>query len=468
VFNTAATILNAAGGRIGSIEGAFRLDQKEGTGITAIARDSIDLRELSGDMIVVAAETSNRSAGAGTAVIGEVNLQAQGSILQRGTAGSISGSDINLVATDGSIGHEDGGALRINTDGGSLTARARLSVDIEETVGDMGVRSVISDTQGVTLTAIDGSLLDRNDVETRDKRTEAELLNLWTAELGLNGAGLAGREADQIAAIKAERKRSYSEYWNARTADSDAPQTFTMTAENQQALLAGGWTAEQLATYIGERETLYAGWNAGAAFDANYEYFLSPAETTAALDGMEWTPEQLTRSIRSGLVRQTGDTQIRVEDPNVSAAGDIKLYASGSIGELLSPYVIAGGTNLSDADLLAIAGADRADIEIDVDGNEIRIRQSEDFDFAFTTFDAQNRSLGALTAQGTTGSVFLGSEAAASLASVSGPGDVQIRIDGAMTDASGATSVAVTDWSIHHSGKRQRCLDWRSYQSANR
>ncbi|MBL4871854.1 MAG: hypothetical protein JKY41_00270 [Rhodobacteraceae bacterium] len=444
VFNTGSTFLNAAGGRIGSIEGAFRLDQNAGAAITAVARDSIDLRELSGDMIVRAAETSARSAGVGTAVIGEVSLQAQGSILQRGTAGSVSGSDINLVAADGSIGHENGGALRIDTDGGSLTARARLSVNIEETVGDMGVRNVISDTQGVTLTAIAGSLLDRNDVETRDKRTEAELLNLWTAELGLNGAGLAGREADQIAAIKAERKRSYDAYWRARTAAGDAPQTFTMPAATQQALLTGGWSAEQLATYIGERETLYAGWNAGTTFDANYEYLLSTAETTGALDGMEWTPAQLTRSIRSGLVRQTGDTQIRVEDPNVSAAGDIKLYASGSIGELLSPYVIAGGTNLSDADLLAIAGADRADIEIDAVANEIRIRQSEDFDFAFTTFDAQNRSLGALTAQGTTGSVFLGSEAAASLASITGTGDVQIRIDGAMTDKSGATSVAVT------------------------
>ena len=443
VFNTGETSLNAAGGRIGSIEGAFRLDQNVGAGITAVARDNIDLREMSGDMIVVAAEATNRSAVEGAAVTGVISLEAQGSILKRGTAGSVLGSNIDLVATDGRIGGETGGSFGINTDGGSLTARARLSVDIEETVGDMGVRSVISDTEGVTLTANDGSLLDRNDVETRDKRTEAELLDLWTAELGLNGAGLTGREADQIASIKAERKHSYIEYWNARTAAADAPQTYVMSAGDQQALLDGGWSAMQLSAYIADREALYASWNTGTAFDPNFEYLLSPTETTAALDGMEWTADQLTRSIRSGLVRQTGDTQIRVEDPNVSAAGDITLVARDSIGELLTPYVIAGGTNLSDADLLAIAGADRADIDIDTVVGEIRIRQSEDFDFAFTTFDLQNRSLGALTAQGTLGSVFLGSETAASLAGVSGPGDVQIRIDGAMTDATDASSVAV-------------------------
>ncbi len=378
-----------------------------------------------------------------TVAAGNVELYAAGSLLQVGATPLVAGANMDLTSRDGAIAHQSGSAFMIDTVGsGVLTANAATDVNITETTGDLGVNFVTSASAGVTLTVLTGSLLDRNDVESNDVRTEAELTKLWTEDLGLYGIGLADVQAEQLAALKAERERAYALYWQERDL-AGTTLTFTMSAPDQQNLLNGGWTPDQLSAYITERQNLYALWNLDATYDAGYVYAPNPTEQTAILAGAEWQADTLTRSIRAGLVRPVADTQTQIETPNVTAAGDIKLIASGSIGELLSPYQISAGTNLTASDLLALSTAERTDITIDADKN-VFVRQDENFNFAFTNFDPIGASNGMLTAVATNGSIFLGSETAATIKRVNGPGDVQILVNGDMTNGAASGQIAIT------------------------
>ncbi len=442
-FFTDDTTLTATNGRIGGIDGAFRMDQTVGGTISAEALGNIEIEEIRGDMLVAKAVSTGATAGTAVASEGDISLYAAGSLLQVGVAPLVSGANIDLTSRDGAITHQDASAFRIDTIGsGVLTANAALDVNITETTGDLGVSFVTSSSAGVTLNALTGSLLDRNDIESSDVRTEAELTKLWTEDLGLYGIGLADVQADQLAALKAEREHAYALYWQERDI-AGTELTFTMAAADQQNLLDGGWTADQLSAYITERETLYTLWNLDAAYDAGYVYAPNAAEQTAILEGAEWTANTLTRSIRAGLVRPVADTQTRIETPNVTAAGDIQLFADGSIGELLAPYQITAGTNLTASDLLALSTAERTDITIDADQN-VLVRQDENFNFAFSNFDLSGASNGMLTAVVTNGSVFLGSETAATIERVNGPGDVQILVSGDMTNGAAVGQIAIT------------------------
>ncbi|MDE0591503.1 leukotoxin LktA family filamentous adhesin [Halocynthiibacter sp. C4] len=429
-FNVGELQLYGYGGRIGGMSTAFRVDQHDGTALTAIARDSIDIRELGGDMIIDEVRTTRRTIQTGTGESGQVALQAEGSIFGAASTSKVTGSSISLLSTDGGIG-TDTEALKIHEDGGSLIVKARNNVNITEETGNLHLNTVESQTGSVTLTSLGGAILDRNDVQVRDVRTEDELGELWTTDLGLNGAGLDVRIDEQIAALKAERKRSYEAYWRARNADGGAAQTFELDPATGQSLLDGGWSQAQLDAYIAEREALYTAWNGEAVYDASYEYDVSLAERADYLDGVEWTNKELTEWIRAGLIRGTGDTNIRIEDPNVIAAGDINLYAATEVGELLPEYVLGG--NRAD-DLEALATAERADVIIDDVNNTITVRRAEDVNFAFTAVDTNGHSLGNLRVESAAGDLFLSAETAATLANLTTPENIRLKIDGAMTD----------------------------------
>lgn len=435
-FETANTALSALGGRIGSLDGEFRMDQVAGATITATARDAIDLREMRGDMIVVSATTTNNTGGQGAAETGNIRLTAKGNVVGASATSLVSGRNIDLRSTDAGIGSA-AQTLRVDLQGGRLSARARTDVDISEIAGDLGVNLVRSDLGSVTLRVPFGSILDRNNLETRDIRTQDELVELWAEDLGLYGAGLDARAEQQVAAIEAERTRSYQDYWARRSAAGGGAISYALPDDIRDALTSSGYSQDMIDAYAAERAALYAEWNAQAAYDPAYAYALSSAAREALLASIksdaEWTPEVLTRSIRAGLVRQTGDTQIRVEDPNVVAAGDITLIARDAVGELLTPYVIGTKDRFSDADLVMIAGAERDDIEIDTDTREIRIRQREDLNFAFTSVTG-GKANGSLRVQTGTREIFLGAQTPAGVALLDAGTDVQLKVDGALTD----------------------------------
>ncbi len=422
--------VSAFGGRIDGLSTAFRVDQSAGSVLNAIARDEINIRELDGDMIVGEVRTTDRTAASGADINGQVRLQAEGSILAENASSLVTGASIDLRSTDGGIG-TDSQSLRIHEDGAALTARARNDVFIEETVGDLNLRTVTSDTGSVELVANDGAILDRNDIELRDARTESELAELWLNQLQLDDPDASGRRQAQIDALKAERRRSYDEYWAARTADGDAPQSFTLDPAIAQSLLDGGWSQAQLDAYIAEREALYAAWNGEATFDPDYDYAPSPEEQLAVTEGIEWSEQELNEWVRAGLIRGTGDTNVRIEDPNVSAAGDITLIARDAVGEFLPDFVL--GTDRAE-NLRVLSTAERADVTIDETTGTVTVRQAEDVNFAFTRIDTEGRALGNLRVQSAGADIFLAAETAASIADITTTADISIRTDGWITD----------------------------------
>lgn len=457
ILSTGNTVLSAVNGAIRGVDGEFRMNQTASGTLSLVAGNLIDVREMRGNMNILRAETLRRPDGAATAQVGAVRLTAQGSIVQTGDAAIVKGSDIVLVAEDGGLGTSAAQPFRIDTDGGTLTARARNSLFIEEMTGDLGVREVASSSADVTLIARDGSILDRNNVETRDIRTLEELRKLWADELGLYGEeAIARRTADLIANLEEDRTQLYHAYWAKRGTGSSA--TFTLdpaleaglrrdvTLENGTVI--PGWDDARINAYVAERQALYDAWNASeTVYDPSRRITLASADLDAVYtDTIAWSEESLQRSLRAGLVRvrETGDTQIRVEDANVRAAGNITLIARDSIGELLDPYVIAQrSTGLTDADLEALFSAERQDIVVDTVSGQIRIRQSEDLNFAFDGLDSDGNAIGTLRASAGTGEIFLAAKTPANITRIESTGRVDLRIDGNMLDLSEAGNEAV-------------------------
>jgi filamentous hemagglutinin family protein len=434
--------LAALGGRIGGMGSAFRIDQTEGATLTATAQNGIDLRELSGNMNALSVRTTARDSNPANALTGKVRLVADGAILGSGDGPHIEGAAIELVSINGTLGTE-AAALVLREEGGALSATARDSIYLRDVAGDLNLRDVSSSLGSVTLGAASGRAVDANDIERRDLRTEAELLDLWSNDLGLFGdAAITERSAQQVAALKAERERSYRAYWQERSAQGGAPLSFTLEAGAEDTLRNTGWSDGQIAAYVAERAGLYALWNDGTEFDPAYSHAVSAEERANLLEGVSWTQEQLQAWLRAGLIRGTGDTNIRIEAPNIRAAGDITLNTIGA-GTTLAPHVL--GSDRAE-DLRVLSSAERRDITIE--GNLVSVARRDDLNIAFTRRDATDRPLGALTLGTTTADVLLGAETPIAVAQIDTTGDVEIKVDGAIFDASPAGHVAIAGRNI--------------------
>lgn len=526
------TQLIADVGTIGSAERAFRTRLTDAGKLTLTAGQSINLRDLDGDLNLALAITSQRASAFGDADVGNIKIVAEGSILDANsspTGATINGTNITLISQDGSVGDRRradylaywsardaaGGAaqtyvldptleaslrdgtvssdgmtrtgvwtdemiadfvaelnefytelnmqtafdedyasnvLRIDTQaGGVVNVQAKNDIVFAEISGDLGVDTIVSAQGSVMLTVLDGALLDRNDVETKDLRTLAELETLWESDLDLYGANAANRVEGQVTNLETRRQADYQVYWTARNAAGDVAQTFifdqTLEASLRRGVLSpdgvtytGGWTEKMIADYLAEQNAFYQILNAQSAFDENYIYTVTAQDRTNVTQGGTWTSDELVRSLNANLVRTTGDTNTRDESANVSAFGDITFITKNGAGELLDPYIVTQGGDNSDAstfktltnlDLEKIYTAERSEILITADS--VSIEQKEDFNFAFT-----GQSTGRLRVSTTNDAIFLSAETSAVLANIEGVANVQIKIDGSLTENLGS------------------------------
>ena len=448
--------LSASAGRIGGISGAMRINMTDGATLSATAATGIDLFQTSGDLRIGAVSTSARGSTFG-AKLGAIKLEAQGSIIQSDAASAIlSGSDVSLIARSGSIfrtGAIADGALRLDSEGGRLDVLAQGDVAIRDVAGDLGLDEVVSITGSVALEASAGRILDRNNVEQRDTRTLAQLTDLWALELGLTEGSVGSEERQafekrktaQIDALERANTAVYQDYWAKReAAGGTGDLAFVLDADLDAKMRAGTQGAAMVDAYVAERQELYDVWNDLSAFDAAYRYDATEVEKTAITQGNAWSLEDLTSSIRRGLVLETGDTNVRIETPNITAQGDIILTARDGVGEIKAPYVLVKpglGQSLTEDDIAALSVADKADLGVDANGNTT-IRQEEDVNFAFVP-DATGAITGTLTAGSTANEVYLSAETAARIAKISGNAAVELRINGAMTQV-GTVPVTVT------------------------
>ncbi|PFG64449.1 hypothetical protein AXZ77_3089 [Thioclava sp. ES.031] len=437
--------INAENGRIGGVTGAFRVDQSEGSRLTAVGGSAVNIREMSGSMTLGNIEAKDRPASTDAPITGTVTLFADGDIKMASGSDQITATSINLTSQNGSIGSFNGSYAPawVSLNGGVLDATANKDVVIGAHQGDLPVHTVTAQTGSATLAAFNGSILDRNNIEVRDIRSESELAKLWTQDMGLDKkVAQDARAQQQLDALAASREHDYRVYWKARTDAGGAPISYTMDASDQAALLNSGWTQAQLDDYISQQQGLYAEWNGETAEQTSFTYTPTADDQAKLLEGIGWTTAELKHWIRAGLIKGTGDTNTRIEDPNINAYKDITLGATGTIGEMLAPYTVGSGKDLTQ-DLLVLSQAEPSDLTIKPNGDVV-VRRAEDLNFAFTGLDANGAPVGTLNAVALGTDVFLGAETPAAIKQVNAARDVTIKLDGMMSNAHAGRNAAVT------------------------
>lgn len=429
--------VSAVNGRIAGSSGAFRIDQSEGSTLTAAGSSAVNIRELSGAMNLVSVTTKDRPATSDAPMTGVVTLTADGDItMADASKGGIVASSIDLVSINGAVG-QSGAPIWVTHEGGVLDVTALNDVHVSALTGDLPLHGVTSQLGSVTLSAASGSILDRNNVEVRDIRSESELAKLWTQDMGLDDAvAQDDRAQQQLDALANAREHAYREYWRERRAAGGDPIDYTIDQATADALTSGGWTLTQLDNYVAEQQGLYAEWNAETAEQESFTYVPTATDQAQILEGIGWTTDELKHWIRAGLIKGTGDTNTRIEDPNVTAYGDITLSAGGTVGEMLDPYTV-GSTNDLTQDLQILSQAEPSDLTFTADGKVV-VRRAEDLNFAFTGFDANDAPVGTLTAISEGTDVYLGAETPAALHLVNAARDVTVKINGMMSDAHGS------------------------------
>ncbi|MCA1978138.1 MAG: hypothetical protein LDL19_02780 [Thiobacillus sp.] len=424
-------VLTASNGAIGSTTNPVRIDLTESDParglmagqLTATALHDIAIQETDGNLRLASV----------TSTTGNARLVADRNIAGTGSGTTVSANDIQLVSLSDTIG-SPGTPLVVDTRGTTtvLSAQAAGDIHLREATGDMRVGEIRSLAGDVTLSVPDGSLYDANTREQTDESTRQQLLALWD-EMALTGnSAIAARERN-LQAQTNRLKQEYEAYFRMRNlhrrddgsyrADAyDPGYVFRATAAQSSALKSiNGWNDADVAAYEARQTAAYhAAYQrfGGADYVVSFQPALTGTEVAALSQGAVWNDAQLSNALAAGLFRPVADTEVRIEDANV-IGNRLNLQVSGSIGfDQTSPVVIQRGadlSNLSDADKLALLTAELGDIEIV--GNEIRIRQKEDLDVT---------AAGAVRATAS-GDILLGSEANLLLDEIQSGGEARIK-----------------------------------------
>ncbi|PUE20245.1 leukotoxin LktA family filamentous adhesin [Limnohabitans sp. WS1] len=385
----------------------------------------------------------------------------------------VSGSSIEISAPRGGIGsfNADGSVkstLNIQTEnsaGGGITATAARGIALKQATGNLWVNQVASSGGDVYIEA-GGDLIDNNRNETRDVRTEEELLALWKS------ASLQGADAEvsRQQTLRSARN-SFRRYWGLRnavvtsvnpstgavvsyTADSYNPATyaFTYTTAEKQQLSQNGLSAAQITALESARtqelKDLHAlyGTTAYQTSDTLIIDQINAANVAAgrpAVDAMStWSTAELSSPLPKAIFSKSStDTQTRIEAPNV-IGNRVVLRPGGKIGRDDGAVTInllkAGG--LTTEDQLTIMSAESDDMVLNKSTWMLTVVKKD-------TFDVLSNKLN-LTSNGF---VYLGSESTdaypnggdANLEKVVGNGEIRIKVSGSVLNASGSTDSVI-------------------------
>jgi adhesin HecA-like repeat protein len=437
--------LSSSTGAIGSAAHPLNIDLVDAGSalgkVSANGRDGVVLKEIDGDLRVAQAKSDN----------GDVTLIADRNLVADSSSVVVTGNSLNLVALSGQIG-DALNPFKVETQGNTSTfsASAAGNINVAEQTGDLRVVQVKSEAGDVTLNA-PGNLLDANTVESVDTNTRQELLSLWD-QMALRNTSANNNAADaanarSLAAQQNGLKLAYEQYFRMRnlhlnddgsySAEAYKPNFVYHATANQAAALkaANGWSDAELSAYEASQTQAYHADFArfgGGNYVAGYTPTLTTTETTALSAGYKWSDAQLANAISAGLLKETADTNIRIEDPNVIGR-NVTLLAGTGIGKDLPVVTIDKGVgfdNLSDAQKLALLTAERNDLT--VTDSQIIIAQHEDVNLTVS---------GALNASTSQGSIYLGSEQNLLLDRVQSPLDVRIKTGAGLSAVAGHTNV---------------------------
>ena len=378
----------------------------------------------------------------------------------------VRGSRIELAAPRGGIGlfNADGSVratLNIQTEdsaGGGITATAARGIALRQPTGNLWVNQIISKGGDVYLES-GGDLIDNNRNETRDLRTEQELLALW------NAASLQGSNAEASRQLTLRTTRSqFRSYWSMRnavvtsvnastgavtayTADSFDPATyqFRYTSTEKAQLLQSGMTTAQITAMETARTTemlelhkLYG----GTSYQTNDSLIIAQVNAAnlaagrPAVDAMStWSDAELKNPLPKAIFSKSStDTQTRIEEPNV-VGNRVVLRPGGKIGRDDGSLTINlrkdGGLTVDEQ--LAIMSAESDDMVLDKTTWTLKVLKKD-------TFDVLSNRLNLIS----NGFVYLGADATdafpnggnANLEQVTGSGEVRIKVSGSILNAS--------------------------------
>ncbi|MBD1822859.1 DUF4347 domain-containing protein [Cyanobacteria bacterium FACHB-DQ100] len=445
---------------------------------------------------------------------GKVTLSTEGSLLSAG-AGTydIKGYTIDLTSESGSIGSSTR-SVRVNSgiktnatlstaDGVSgVTLDAADDIYLEETDGDLYLVSAKAGNN-VTLNVTKGGLIDNNLSETLDPYSQTQLESLWS-QVGLT----TDRSSKAIASFKQQAEQLYDTYWNYRNVKSSvngAGQTvytaddynanfaysYSDTAKAQLRTL--GYTDSAITAMAAEKTAqyhtlhqLFSDSSVTLTGDEAYmstvitdlfkdsdftgknltivstysptliesKYNVSTSQQSSLSQGGKWSLDQLKNTVAAGLFGSVTDTQYMVEDPNITAGGDVTITTSGGVGRAEGTVVIDNwssiknwATDLTEAQRLALSYAERDDITYyDASGNKISDLSKSGTSIAKVSIslkqDVDINTTGEinLTAGG---NVFLGSEQDINLDQIKAGSEVRIKATKGLVNvaASGAVNV---------------------------
>ncbi|MEP0981787.1 Ig-like domain-containing protein [Leptolyngbya sp. FACHB-17] len=470
------------------------------------ATGDVSITDTAGD-VTISGESYSSS--------GKVTLSTEGSLLSAG-AGTydIKGYAIDLTSESGSIGSSTR-SLRVNSgiktnatlstaDGVSgLTLDAADDIYLEETDGDLYLVSAKAGSN-ITLNVTKGGLIDNNLSETLDPYSQAQLESLWS-QVGLT----TDRSSKAIASFKQQAEQLYDTYWNYRNVKSsvNAAGQIVYTADDYNAnfsysysdtakaqLRTLGYTDSAIAAMAAEKtaqhHTLHQLFSGGSVTltgndayistvitdlfkDSDFtgknlttvstysptliesKYNVSTSQQGSLSQGSKWSLDQLKNTVAAGLFGSVTDTQYMVEDPNITAGGDITITTSGGVGRAEGTVVIDNwssiknwATDLTEAQRLALSYAERDDITYyDASGNKISDLSKSGTSIAKVSIslkqDVDINTTGEinLTAGG---NVFLGSEQDINLDQVKAGSEVRIKAAKGIVNVAASGAVNVT------------------------
>jgi len=335
-----------------------------------------------------------------TTADGNVSIHVDNILVGNDNTALIRGDTISLESDIGRIGRAD--AL-VNLDSGDnflagdgLSAQAATGIYVQEQSGDLLLVKAYADGGDVVINVPSGNILDANTSETRDTKTEQELLSLWQDMnlLGTVGVDEEANAADTITAFENTRNSDYKLYWSYRQLQAnsnsyDAGFVVTIDAEERQVLLDQGFSSadvnglqQQRTDRYHELHTDFGG--LGNSFDSGYAYVTSAEERTELSAGSVWSLDQLTYGIAENVVSETTDTETRIEEANVKGI-NVQLTTSGGLGVSSGEIVIdttPDVVTLTPEQQLALAAAESDDVT--ATDTEIRIALREDVDVEAT------------------------------------------------------------------------------------
>jgi hypothetical protein len=385
----------------------------------------------------------------------------------------VRGSRIELAAPRGGIGefNENGtvkSTLNIQTEdsaGGGITAHAGRGIALKQGQGNLWVNQVASNGGDVYIETA-GDLIDNNRNETRDVRTEEELLSLW------NAAALQGSGAEQSRQLTLSNTRAqYRRYWSLRnaqttsvnpvtgeviafTADAYDPDTyqFSFSIEEKTRLSQTGLSAVQIgemeAARTQELKELHSRYGS-TTYQVNDNLIIAQvnsamvASGSAAVDAnATWSDAELRSPLPKAIFnKSTTDTQTRIEEPNV-VGNRVVLRPGGKIGRDEGSVVIdlrkEGGLTVEDQ--LTIMSAESDDMSLDRDNWLLTVVKKDTFNVLSNKLNVQS-----------SGFVYLGADTTdayptggnANLEQVTGNGEIRIKVSGSILNASNSSAPVI-------------------------